>query len=262
MRILKNSILLIAVVLLACAQSCNRPVDNSKYFNLGQVVTADNELTAAEKAQGWQLLFDGETLEGWHIAGKSGVPDSGWVVTEGQIVKYAQQPGSRHAGDIVTDALFKNFIVKVDFKISEAGNSGLKYFVDPAMESIPGGASIGCEFQMLDDERHPDAKAGVKGNRTLSSLYDLIPAQKEDAPFDLYDFNTAMVYVCGNHVEHWLNGVKVVEYERGTQMWNALVAYSKYRHYPNFGNAEYGHLLLQDHNDEIRFKNIKIKVLD
>ena len=130
------------------------------------------------------------------------------------------------------------------------------------MESIPGGASIGCEFQMLDDERHPDAKAGVKGNRTLSSLYDLIPAQKENANFNLYDFNTAMVYVYGNHVEHWLNGVKVVEYERNTQEWNALVAYSKYRNYPNFGNAEAGHLLLQDHSDHVYFKNIKIKVLD
>ena len=262
MRLLKSSMLVFAVVLLACAQSCNRPADHSKYFNLDQQVTEDNVLTKAEKAQGWQLLFDGKSFNGWHIAGTDHQPDSVWHVADGQIVLDKRKPFARGAGDIVTDELFKNFIVKVDFKITEGANSGLKYFVDPAMESIPGGASIGCEFQMLDDERHPDAKAGVKGNRTLSSLYDLIPAQKENANFNLYDFNTAMVYVYGNHVEHWLNGVKVVEYERNTQEWNALVAYSKYRNYPNFGNAEYGHLLLQDHSDHVYFKNIKIKVLD
>ena len=259
---LKNTILLTAVVLLACAQSCDRPVDNSKYFNLDQVVTTDNELTAAEKSQGWKLLFDGKSFDGWHIAGTDHAPDSVWYVENGEIVQHQRKPGARGVGDIVTDELFKNFIVKIDFKISEGGNSGFKYFVDPAMESIPGGYSIGCEFQMLDDLRHPDAKAGVKGNRTLSSLYDLIPAQKDAANFDINKFNTAMVYVNGNHVEHWLNGVKVVEYERGTQMWNALVAYSKYRNYPNFGNAEYGHLLLQDHSNEVHFKNVKIKVLD
>ena len=262
MKFAKNILILTVIVTLAFAQSCDRPVDHSKYFNLDQVVTTDNELTKAEKAQGWKLLFDGKSFDGWHIAGTDHQPDSVWYVADGQINQSPRKPGASGVGDIVTDELFKNFIVKVDFKISERGNSGLKYFVDPAMESIPGGASIGCEFQMLDDLRHPDAKAGVKGNRTLSSLYDLIPAQKENAPFDLYGFNTAMVYVYGNHVEHWLNGVKVVEYERNTQEWNALVAYSKYRNYPNFGNAEYGHLLLQDHSDEVHFKNIKIKVLD
>jgi len=262
MRFLKNSILFTAVVLLAFAQSCDRPVDNSKYFNLDQQVTVDNQLTSAEKSQGWKLLFDGETLAGWHLAGTNGNPDTVWHVANGEIVLDAWKPGGRSFGDLVTDELYKNFIVKVDFKLSEGGNAGLKYFVDPAMETIRGGASIGCEFQILDDIRHPDAKAGVNGNRTLASLYDLIPAQKEGVPFDLNSYNTAMVYVYGNHVEHWLNGVKVVEYERGTQMWNALVAYSKYRNYPNFGNAEYGHLLLQDHMNEVHFKNVKIKVLD
>ena len=141
---MKNSLLvLFAVVLLAFAQSCDRPADNSKYFNLDQVVTEDNVLTKAEKAQGWQLLFDGKSFDGWHIAGTDHQPDSVWHVSDGQIVLDKRKPFARGAGDIVTDQVFKNFIVKVDFKITEGANSGLKYFVDPAMESIPGGASIG-----------------------------------------------------------------------------------------------------------------------
>ena len=123
------------------------------------------------------------------------------------------------------------------------------------------GSAIGCEFQILDDDRHPDAKLGVKGNRRLGSLYDLIPAP-QDKPVDKKGWNTAVVVVKGNHVEHWLNGMKLLEYERNNAMWNALVAYSKYKDWPNFGNAAEGYILLQDHGDEVWFKNILIKELD
>ena len=184
----------------------------------------DNTLTSKEKKEGWALLWDGKTTEGWRGA-----------------------------------KLDKNFILKVDFKITEGANSGIKYFVDPTLNKGAGSA-IGCEFQVLDDLRHPDAKLGVKGNRTLGSLYDLIPAP-EDKPFDINSWNTAMVVVQGNHVEHWLNGVKLLEYERNNQEWNALVAYSKYKDWPNFGNYEEGYILLQDHGDEVWYKNIKIKEL-
>ena len=122
------------------------------------------------------------------------------------------------------------------------------------------GSAIGCEFQILDDDKHPDAKLGVKGNRKLGSLYDLIPAPK-DKPFNKKEFNTATIIVKGNHVEHWLNGVKLIEYDRNNDMWNALVAYSKYKNWPNFGNPEEGNILLQDHGDEVWFKNVKIKEL-
>ena len=122
------------------------------------------------------------------------------------------------------------------------------------------GSAIGCEYQLLDDERHPDAKLGVNGNRTLASLYDLIPA--ENRRFNgVGEWNRARILARGSHVEHWMNNQKVVEYERGTQMWRALVAYSKYRDWPRFGEAREGHILLQDHGDRVSFRSIKIRVL-
>jgi len=166
---------------------------------------------------------------------------------------------STNGGDIVTVKKYKNFILKVDFMITPGANSGIKYFVNTEINK-GAGSSIGCEFQILDDQKHPDAKLGVKGNRTLGSLYDLIPADSTK-PFRPGFFNTAMVVVKGNKIEHWLNGVKIVEYERGNQMWRALVAYSKYRDWENFGDWEEGNILLQDHGDEVLYKNVKIKEL-
>ena len=168
---------------------------------------------------------------------------------------------SANGGDIITTRKYGNFILKVDFKITEGANSGIKYFVDPFLNTGPGSA-IGCEFQILDDKRHPDAKLGVKGNRTLGSLYDLIPAPHGDwESYTLDGWSTAMIVVCGNHEEHWLNGHKLLEYERNNQMWNALVAYSKYKDWPNFGNAQEGYILLQDHGFMVSYRNIKIKEL-
>lgn len=221
---------------------------------------ADNTLTPQEIADGWQLLFNGKDATGWRGAKLDSFPEKGWVIEDG-ILKVMPSDGaeSNNGGDIVTTRTYKDFILSVDFKITEGANSGIKYFVDPTLNKGEGSA-IGCEFQILDDLRHPDAKLGVKGNRTLGSLYDLIPAP-ESKPFDIDRFNTAVVIVRGNHVEHWLNGEKLLEYDRNNQMWNALVAYSKYKDWPNFGNHTEGNILLQDHGDEVWFKNIKIKEL-
>lgn len=219
-----------------------------------------NTISPQEEKEGWKLLWDGATTNGWRGAKLNSFPQKGWVIEDG-ILKVMKSGGgeSTNGGDIVTTRKYKNFILKADFKITEGANSGIKYFVNPDLNKGEGSA-IGCEFQILDDDKHPDAKLGVKGNRTIGSLYDLIPAV-EDKPFKKKEFNTAMIVVRGNKVEHWLNNKKIVEYERNSQMWNALVAYSKYRDWPNFGNAAEGNILLQDHGDEVWFKNIKIKEL-
>lgn len=223
--------------------------------------SAPNTLSRQEQKDGWKLLWDGKTTNGWRGAKSTTFPDKGWIIEDG-ILKVLKSDGgeSTNGGDIVTIRKYRNFILSVDFKITKGTNSGVKYFVDTELNKGEG-SSIGCEFQILDDERHPDAKLGVNGNRKLGSLYDLIPA-KSDKPYRDGLFNNATVIVKNNHVEHWLNGVKIVEYERNNQMWNALVAYSKYHIWPNFGNAETGHILLQDHGDEVWFRNIKIKELD
>lgn len=219
-----------------------------------------NTLSDAEVADGWALLWDGKSTAGWRGAKLDEFPRHGWVIEHG-VLKVCKSDGAESAngGDIITDRKYRNFILKVDFKITEGANSGIKYFVNPDLNKGAGSA-IGCEFQILDDDRHPDAKLGVKGNRKAASLYDLIPAP-EQKPMRKKEFNTATIVVEGKRVTHYLNGVKMVEYERDNQMWNALVAYSKYRDWENFGNAEEGYILLQDHGDEVWFRNIKIKEL-
>ncbi len=226
-----------------------------------QINSIANTISEREAAEGWKLLWDGKTTEGWRGAKMDHFPEKGWSIDNGVLKVHKSDGGeSTNGGDIVTTRPYKNFMLKVDFKITEGANSGVKYFVDTNLNKGQGSA-IGCEFQILDDNKHPDAKLGVAGNRTLGSLYDLIPAP-QNKPFRSGFFNTAMVVVKGNHVEHWLNGVKIIEYERNNQMWQALVNYSKYKDWPNFGNAEEGLLLLQDHGDEVWFQNIKIKILD
>src|SRR5450759_73612 len=151
----------------------------------------------------------------------------------------------KSGGDIITINKYKNFELIVDFLYTPGANSGIKYFIDA--ETNNGTlAQIGCEYQILDDKLHPDAKAGINGNRTLAGLYDLIPPKnKRDNGPDKW--NRAIIIVKGNHIEHWLNGQMTVSYERGDAAWKALVATSKFKSSPNFGEATEGHILLQDH---------------
>jgi hypothetical protein len=228
-----------------------------------------NELTAAEKTNGWKLLWDGQTTKGWRGSKQDDFPSKGWSVKDGVLSVHASGGGeSVHGGDIVTTRAYENFELELDFLYTEGANSGIKYFVDTNLNKGTGSA-IGCEFQILDDQKHPDAKKGNDGNRTISSLYDLIRGDAQEYIPSLYTkkylnrtgWNRARIVVNGQKVQHFLNGCKMVEYVRGTQQWRSLVKYSKYAKWPDFGEAKKGLILLQDHGDEVHFKNIKIKEL-
>lgn len=226
------------------------------------VSTVKNELTPEEKSQGWELLFDGQTNKGWVGAYKNAFPDKGWSIADG-ILQIQKSDGSESMtfGDIVTTEQFKTFDLAFDFNLSEGANSGVKYFVTLSEGNT--GSAIGLEYQILDDALHPDAKMGRDGNRTLASLYDLIKAEKQ-ARFVRKpgEWNQGRVVVYpDNKVEHYLNGVKVLEYQRGSQAYRELVAISKYAVWNLFGEAEQGRILLQDHGDAVQYKNIKIKAL-
>ncbi|NOR75325.1 MAG: DUF1080 domain-containing protein [Draconibacterium sp.] len=224
-----------------------------------------NELTKNEARKGFRLLWDGKTTNGWRGHKSETFPEVGWEIKDGELsVIESGGAESRNGGDIVTLDKFSSFELEVDFKISDGANSGIKYFVDTALKQGAGSA-IGCEFQILDDKKHPDAKKGVGNKRTAGSLYDLITAESYSEPNKKKRsanpgvWNKARIIVKGSHVEHYLNNIKVVEYNRHSQMFKALVAYSKYKKYPNFGQAEDGHILIQDHGNAVSYRSVKIR---
>ncbi|MAU26808.1 MAG: hypothetical protein CMH48_07015 [Muricauda sp.] len=231
----------------------------SKESPIKPIITK-NQLTIDEQKNGWKLLWDGKTTEGWRGARLDSFPDKGWVIENGELTVLATGgEESAAGGDIVTVDTYGDFELRVDFKLTEGANSGIKYYVDTNLNKGPG-SSIGLEYQILDDERHPDAKLGNhEGSRTLASLYDLIQADPNKPVNPIGEWNTAYITSKNGHVEHWLNGMKVLEYERGSDDFRKLVAESKYAKWPNFGEAEKGHILLQDHGDRVSFKNIKIR---
>jgi len=220
--------------------------------------TLPNELSEQEKREGVKLLWDGKSTAGWRGANKDQFPDHGWEIKDGTFSVLKSTSGSEHGGDIVTDGEYGAFDLQFEFRLTPGANSGVKYFVKEGE-----GSALGLEYQVLDDERHPDAKQGVVGNRTLASLYDLIPSEKvKRGQHEIGEWNFGRVVVYpDNRVEHWLNGYKVVEYQRGSAIYNALVARSKYAKYENFGMADKGHIMLQDHGDNVSFRSIKIREL-
>ena len=206
-----------------------------------QTTTKDGSLT----------LFDGKTLTGWRNASRDTLPGQAWVVENGTL---SFDPVKGHGSDIITTRSFKNFDLSVDFKVSEGGNSGIKYFLIP-------NTSLGCEYQIIDDSRHPDAKLGVNGNRKTGALYDLFPPALNKPYKPAGEWNTARIIVRGNHVEHWLNGTKILQYERGSEAFKKAIAESKFKTTEGFAQATSSPILLQAHGDKITFRNIKIKEL-
>jgi hypothetical protein len=240
---------------------------------------APNQLTRAEREAGWRLLFDGKTLAGWRGLGYPGIPTAHWTVEDGAIRKIANEKVPAGAdgrpppgGDLKTGAPFKDFELEWDWKMSPAGNSGLKYNVS---EELSGGqpsnvlrpatgspgvshSAIGFEYQMIDDDRHSDGKLPTHRS---GALYDLITPDARKQLKPIGEWNHSRVVFNGSHGEHWLNGIKVVEYELGSRALDSAVAASKFRSMPWYAQRRTGHIVLQDHGDDVWIRNVKIREL-
>ena len=241
----------------------------------GEICTAPpasgtNALTAREKAQGWKLLWDGKTSKGWRSASAPGFPEKGWTMCGGVLTIGASDgEESRGGGDIITIDRYSDFELLFDFRITPGANSGVKIFVQTDISPIdrltgkptPIGSGIGMEFQLLDDARHPDAKAGRDGNRTIGSFYDVIPASADKQVLAPGNWNRGRIVSEAGRVTFYLNGRKTVDFLRGSPDFSAAVSGSKFRNIDGFGEWPDGHILLQDHGDTVSFANLKIRKL-
>jgi hypothetical protein len=209
-------------------------------------------LPAAAQGKGdWITLFDGKTLNGWRHVSKDTLPDAAWSASNNVL---SFNPKKAHGSDIITTRSFSDFDFTLQFKVSEGGNSGIKFFLIP-------NTSLGCEYQIIDDSKHPDAKLGVNGNRKTASLYDIIPARNDKQYKPAGEWNTVRVVSKGKHVEYYLNGQKTVEFDRGSEAFKKGIAASKFKTTKGFAEAASSPILLQAHGDEVSFRDIKIKEL-
>ncbi|MDX9906014.1 MAG: DUF1080 domain-containing protein [Bacteroidales bacterium] len=218
----------------------------------------ENMLTKKEKKEGWALLFDGKSTNGWRGYNKTAFPEKGWAVEEGTLHVIGSSRGEAGGGgDLLFDKKFRNFELSLEWKVSEGGNSGIFYLAqeipgEPVWKSAP-------EMQILDNEKHPDAKLGINGNRAAGSLYDLIPGDFK-AVKPAGQWNQVKIMVYKGTVVHYVNGKAVLEYHLWTDDWKNMVLNSKFKDYEWFLlTAEEGYIVLQDHGDDVWFRNIKIR---
>jgi hypothetical protein len=212
--------------------------------------SANFGVTAVEKAAGWKPLFNGQSLQGWRLYNKKAEPGAGWKAEDGVLKKLAKEKG----GDIITEAAFDNFDFTWEWRVAPGGNNGVKYLVTEQRPSAPG-----HEYQLIDDSGHPDGKLGAK--RQTASFYDVLPPGKEKVLKPAGEWNSSRILLQDNHVEHWLNGAKVLEYELASEAVKAAVANSKFKNAAGFGTKIKGHIMLTDHGDEAWFRNLKIREL-
>ena len=215
-------------------------------------VAADlNILTPAEQKDGWKLLFDGKSLDGWRTYKEGGKIGAGWIVEDGLLKKQAKIGG----GDIMFAQPVSgtvNWELSWEWRIAKNGNNGIKYFITEARKG-----TLGHEYQMLDDDGHPDGKVGA--HRQTAAFYDVLPPAKDKPTKPVGEWNHSRVVVNGNAVQHWLNGAKVLEYELGSEAVKAAVTKSKFSKIGDFGTKVTGHILITDHNDECWFRNVKLR---
>ena len=211
----------------------------------------DTGRNAGGLSSDWQPLFDGTTSKGWRGFKKTTFPTTGWLI-EGGALKHAATGGQPAGGDIITIDTFDDFELSFEWKVAPGANSGIKYLVTEEREG-----PIAHEYQIIDDAKHPDAQIGP--HRTTAALYDVMPAPASKPLKPAGSFNQGQILVSGMHVEHWLNGTKVIEYELGSPALKAAKAKSKFVDVTGWGEKLKGHILLQDHGDEVWFQNIKIR---
>lgn len=220
---------------------------------------AANEVAEVKSEKGWRPLFDGASLKGWRGFHRQS-PPAVWTVENGMITRRPGKFERADRGDLITEDQFENFEFVFEWRLSKGGNSGVKYLVS---EELPktGYSAISFEYQVLDDENHPDAKMGIAGNRTAAALYDLIAPGSNKKLRQVGEFNESRIIKRGKRIEHWLNGARVLEFEQGSPALAERIAASKFKDTPGFGTYSRGHILIQDHDDQVWYRNLKIREL-
>lgn len=262
---MKFRLIIAIVLLLFIAAACTNTTKEEEKSKDGSVCTPEpwplNTLSESEKSAGWELLFDGATSQGWRGFKKEAFPSEGWHVTDGSlVVEYSGTGEKGFAGDIITDREFENFELTIDWKISAGGNSGILFYVTES-DAYQASWHTAHEIQVIDEFGYDDIHGYVPNLRQISgALYDLYtPSRAASRPVG--EWNTAMIRIENGHLQHWLNGIQVLDLQLWTEHWKEQVAGSKFNIYPDFGAARKGRIGLQDHGQQVWYRNIKIRVI-